>query len=365
MNQILISISGDLLGIIELCFIIFLLKQNEILSTKKTKQYLMVAYLTLFVILLEIGSVVLHTYGVPETRILSYIVNIFGFSITFLLPVAAGILYSDKVERNKKWILIPVGIGVLLCICSIWTGWIFYIDAQGFYHRGNYFLANTLISIYGLGILLYAHTELAKEYDNHERRYLRAMLIVTMATIGIQILIPKILIIWAGVASMELLYYVFLRELQFKYDAVTGVWNRTIFELDLTRIQPRKGLYLVECDVNDLKKVNDTLGHSIGDKYLKDCANIIQNTYGKYGRTYRIGGDEFVVIVQDCTCERLEQARNEMLEELTKIKGEYPVHCYIANAYVDCNSSIHENITDCLKDVDLKMYMDKIRSKEI
>lgn len=365
MNQIMMAISGDLLGIIELCFIIFLLKQNEILSTKKTKQYLMVAHLTLLVIILEIASVVLHAYGVPGTRPLSYIVNICGFSISFALPVVAGILYSDKIDRYKKWILIPVGVGFLLCICSIGTGWIFYIDEQGLYHRGTYFLVNTLISTYGLGVLLYAHTEFLKEYDKSERKFLRAMLLVTLATIGIQILIPKILIIWASVASMELLYYVFLRELQFKYDTVTGVWNRMIFELDLTRTQPRNGLYLVECDVNDLKKVNDTLGHPAGDKYLRDCADIIKRTYGKHGKTYRIGGDEFAVIIQNSTCEKVEQARNELLEELETIKEAYPMHCYIANAYVGYNGTGYENITECLKDVDLKMYMDKVKSKEI
>lgn len=49
-------------------------------------------------------------------------------------------------------------------------------------------------------------------------------------------------------------------------------------------------------DVNNLKKVNDTMGHQKGDEMIKRVADVMSASLGKYGQCYRIGGDEFVFI---------------------------------------------------------------------
>ena len=51
------------------------------------------------------------------------------------------------------------------------------------------------------------------------------------------------------------------------------------------------------CDVNDLKKTNDTLGHKAGDQLLKDACAIICDTF-KHSPVFRIGGDEFAAILR-------------------------------------------------------------------
>ena len=49
-------------------------------------------------------------------------------------------------------------------------------------------------------------------------------------------------------------------------------------------------------DVNNLKKVNDTMGHQKGDEMIKRVADVMSASLGKYGQCYRVGGDEFVFI---------------------------------------------------------------------
>ena len=51
-------------------------------------------------------------------------------------------------------------------------------------------------------------------------------------------------------------------------------------------------------DINNLKYVNDTYGHELGDEYIKGCCRIICNIFEE-SQVYRIGGDEFVVILKD------------------------------------------------------------------
>ena len=50
------------------------------------------------------------------------------------------------------------------------------------------------------------------------------------------------------------------------------------------------------CDVNGLKAINDTLGHQAGDKLIREASMLICNTF-KHSPVYRVGGDEFVVIL--------------------------------------------------------------------
>jgi diguanylate cyclase (GGDEF)-like protein len=55
---------------------------------------------------------------------------------------------------------------------------------------------------------------------------------------------------------------------------------------------------LLMADINNLKVINDTYGHKEGDKYIQNCCKILCNTF-KHSAVFRIGGDEFVVLVQN------------------------------------------------------------------
>ena len=87
-------------------------------------------------------------------------------------------------------------------------------------------------------------------------------------------------------------------------DSMTGVRNKHAYseaESHLnTKIRHKEihKLAVVVCDINGLKIVNDTLGHAAGDKLIKDACSMICE-YFTHGAVYRIGGDEFVVILQE------------------------------------------------------------------
>ena len=87
-------------------------------------------------------------------------------------------------------------------------------------------------------------------------------------------------------------------------DALTGLRNHRAFHEDLTRDLQRvarggSSLALVMLDLDDLKTVNDDLGHQAGDQRLKDVAEAIGAVQRAADGAYRIGGDEFAVILPD------------------------------------------------------------------
>ncbi|MCR5685607.1 MAG: GGDEF domain-containing protein [Lachnospiraceae bacterium] len=76
-------------------------------------------------------------------------------------------------------------------------------------------------------------------------------------------------------------------------DLMTGTGNRRALEEFVERgLGDDKRYAYVMCDVNGLKKVNDSLGHESGDALIKDVALTMINVFGK-DRVYRLGGDEF------------------------------------------------------------------------
>jgi len=83
------------------------------------------------------------------------------------------------------------------------------------------------------------------------------------------------------------------------HDALTGLYNRVYFEEEMRRLE--SGRYnpvgIVLCDVDELKLVNDTLGHELGDRMLIETANVIKKAVRRGDMAARIGGDEFAILL--------------------------------------------------------------------
>ena len=83
-----------------------------------------------------------------------------------------------------------------------------------------------------------------------------------------------------------------------EHDKLTGCYNRTRLERMKYTYMKCDSLFVMFVDVNNLKKMNDTFGHEAGDALLKSATRKLQ--YWKdFGDLYRLGGDEFLVVIQD------------------------------------------------------------------
>lgn len=89
---------------------------------------------------------------------------------------------------------------------------------------------------------------------------------------------------------------------QASVDGLTGLTNRTEFEQSIASILDRKldGHFLLFCDLDHFKAVNDEAGHAAGDKVLTDIGQVIQNCVRSDDLTARLGGDEFGVFLKNC-----------------------------------------------------------------
>jgi diguanylate cyclase (GGDEF)-like protein len=85
------------------------------------------------------------------------------------------------------------------------------------------------------------------------------------------------------------------------HDALTGLRNRTFFEEELPRIAARhpRGVGIISCDLDGLKLINDTMGHAVGDRVLREMAAILREAVADSGFVARLGGDEFVAVMTE------------------------------------------------------------------
>lgn len=111
-----------------------------------------------------------------------------------------------------------------------------------------------------------------------------------------------------------------LRALSF-LDHLTGLYNRRGFFtlagefLKLAKRQ-RQGIFMLYTDLDNLKLINDTLGHREGDRALIDSANIIKKSYRDSDIVARIGGDEFAVIPIGTTGDNIEKLTSRLQKNI-------------------------------------------------
>lgn len=149
------------------------------------------------------------------------------------------------------------------------------------------------------------------------------------------------------------------RELAYK-DALTGLGNRTKFERDILELETKikfKKLIFIVADVNYLKNINDTMGHVVGDLAIKTIGESIKTVFEKIGGIYRVGGDEFCIIVQDKDSEYVKIKLEELDEILLCTELGFPIS--ISYGFEEHDLKKHDSLMKLYKSADDRMYETK------
>ena len=142
-------------------------------------------------------------------------------------------------------------------------------------------------------------------------------------------------------------------------DALTGVKNKMAYleKLKDLEIHVEDGTIMeyavVVFDVNDLKKVNDTLGHEEGDRYLKEACKFICLRF-KYSPVFRIGGDEFAVILEELDYRDRDEIMRGFDEDVDKNQRDGLV--VVAGGISVYDPESDESYNDVFMRADRKMY---------
>jgi len=145
-------------------------------------------------------------------------------------------------------------------------------------------------------------------------------------------------------------------------DETTGLYNKKKLHQKLNywlneAIENDMPLSVAVFDVDNLKVINDSYGHLVGDKALMNVGQIISETVGDTGIVARWGGDEFVAVLPYFT----KEASNRLIEKLDRI---IPENVKIYNQTITCSIGVatfqkNDSFDSFLHRADLNMYSDK------
>lgn len=144
------------------------------------------------------------------------------------------------------------------------------------------------------------------------------------------------------------------------HDALTGLYNRAYFELELQRLDRSRHfpVSVIMMDVNGLKGVNDREGHQRGDMLLQEVGRILLEMFRAEDMVARIGGDEFIVLLpatDDKTVARATERIRKVLAE-RKQREEVPTVSLAIGAATAIEPG---QLPASIKQADKMMYQDK------
>ena len=148
-------------------------------------------------------------------------------------------------------------------------------------------------------------------------------------------------------------------------DGLTGLGNRRYFDEQIKRAmhhanRQRSKVGLMICDLNKFKVINDTYGHQIGDEILTSFANAISRCIRDSDSSFRFGGDEFAIIVEDASEQSLLIIEARIAQALAEdsLLAKHHVGCSLGYTFMnraDTEKSFFER-------ADSLLYQQKVKS---
>jgi diguanylate cyclase (GGDEF)-like protein len=239
---------------------------------------------------------------------LCYWLNLFSNTLLYLSNLAGCFiwllyvdlkLYRDRQRLKKmlpRYAIIPA-ICVLALIVNFFVPFLLYVDENNVYHR------TSLCMVLYFFVLLTGLMSLLIYYAYRIRYGKKSFFPIWMFMAPVvggclaQGFVYGISTAWPATAiGICSIYMSLLNEKSFT-DPLTSLFNRQYLEHTILVYGESKEFYGIMLDLNHFKEINDTFGHSMGDKALFRASRILHRAAGDKGAAFRFAGDEFVILV--------------------------------------------------------------------
>lgn len=283
-----------------------------------------------------------------------------GYDIRIILMASLISIAANRTITKKHiafYTYLPSLINVVILLPCLFTDLFFYYNPDGSIGRGIFAYEPHILSAFYI-IYLFVIAFLCKRRNRGtETGILTLCGVMTILGFLAEFLfaLRGILI---GVVALDItFYYLYLHIQNFRFDALTEIFNRDAFLADVDKYGKNRISHILSIDLNYLKVINDTLGHNEGDKALKAIADALIATRLPSCYVYRVGGDEFAAICIKTSTEEVEKMIENMYAQVEKTG----YSCAIGYSCWDNEKTF----TEIYKEADDQMYMKKREMKAI
>lgn len=144
------------------------------------------------------------------------------------------------------------------------------------------------------------------------------------------------------------------------HDQLTGLYNRRLFEEQLQRLNSKSyfPLIITMADINGLKLVNDSFGHTVGDKYIQKVTEVLREGFREKDIICRLGGDEFIILSPNTDEKEIKELIGR-INERTKLEAVNKITLSVSFGY-SIKDREEESILEVLKKAEDYMYKKKL-----
>ena len=305
-----------------MCMPCIVMLAYETFKSKETKKFLLIYDSVL--VMMFLLMVVLNNIGAISYRDTMAAITIVMYITGILLLVLSINLYK-KFEKNEQQFIVGTSVFYCLCMMTILISKVISVRLWDKY--GQYFIMALIFEFFLVMVIYYAYV--VKEYISNitEQRILSTLAYT---------------------------------------DPLTGIMNRTKYEEVVNELENKENneVIIVSFDLNNLKKINDTNGHEAGDVYIKTFTKVLKDVFEKLGFVGRIGGDEFIAIIENKSIEIksiIDSMQNKFAKKMEDNKCDFEAS--FAYGVANSRSDDVKNIEDLIKLADKRMYEYKKEQK--
>jgi diguanylate cyclase (GGDEF)-like protein len=312
--------------------------------------------------------------GNPDT--MYPLINSIGNFMLFILgPVLPSIwlfyVYyyispDGKVTKFIKTSVLAVNaIMILLVIVSQNNGWLYSIDALNIYTRGPLYVIAPILTFYLL-LTSTAYVLLNKNKIQHTH-YIPFLFFPAAPFVGtvLQTFIYGYPFALMGLIFSVLMIAFFAQSIETNVDYLSGVYNRKRLEgylhKKIANSSRTNTFSAIMADVNGLKEINDTYGHTTGDEALVTISSLLRSILRSNDFVARYGGDEFCIILDTSNEQTLIRVVNKIKRQLAAYNEmslkPYTLGLSMGYAVYDPDSGMNEK--EFYNTIDAQMYEDK------
>lgn len=355
---------------------------NETLSQRVKKEFFSIACLIGLGCLCEYLGICFNGAPYISTTVHG-IIKAVEFSIAPIIPILYANIIGFKRKKTKKKIIILL-ILIINFICeliSVFVPFVFQIDENNVYKHAFFYSFYIIMYIAGIVLFIFELIKYTKKYQSRNLVTLISIIGFLISGFLIRLFNSDLYTDWLVVAISLLLFIIYYSDLILKVDPLTCLLNRKSYQNRIKKIDYSTAIIIL--DANKFKSINDNYGHQAGDAILKIIAQTIIEAYGKYAHCYRIGGDEFCVILKRGKLEKILQIEKEkfdiyqIIEDLNKnfdellaekckefpmlengVSKGYGIFYGVIDEFKNDRNST-ETISDVIKIADEMMYKEK------
>ena len=286
-----------------------------------------------------------------------YVMETLGYKLT--RPLITGVM-------------IPGFVFLGLNIVSIWNGWIFTVTPENVYTHGPGFPVQNAGALFMLFLsLVHIIIRLIDRKEGTPRWVVwKLLLFYIPPVLGTLIGLPYVGLpgTWTCASVSIVLMYIDDQDREILRDSLTGLNNRKTLENVFAEYTRQAGegkqLYLFMMDLDNFKGINDTLGHSTGDRALVQTASLLTGSLaGMKAFIARFGGDEFLVMSFFGSEEEAEEYKQKLTERFKEYNEKEQLPYQLRTSIGFSRWQQGQSLEELTEQADGELYREKKKKK--